>query len=80
MNLYCWLMSKYSMAKCPKSSSKFSITIQNVNSLQHSEFLFITQCSCFFNYNMELFGSNINNYEKCKEDSNSCQKDHENLF
>jgi hypothetical protein len=29
---------------------------------------------------MELFGSNINNYEKCKEDSNSCQKDHEKLF
>lgn len=49
MNLYCCLMSKYSMAKCPNSRSKFSITIQNVNSLQHLKFLFIIQCSCFFN-------------------------------
>jgi hypothetical protein len=80
MNLYCCLMSKYSMAKCPNSRSKFSIAIQNVNSLQHLKFLFIIQCSCFFNYKKELFGNNINKYEKCQEDSNSCQKDHENLF
>ncbi len=62
------------MAKCPNSRFKFSIAIQNLNSLQHLKFLVIIQCSCFFNYNMKLFGSNINNYEKCKEDSNSCKK------